>query len=170
MMSVRSNSPISPISRKSTKLAQPNRHPIPLNILDRVPPERTHILVSHVLSIFRKLYPEHWQHRQEHIMRNALLALLERNEPCTLLDVYWLLADWRYRKKVAAEVKDPVVRAFWTSEFSKYVYQYKGEALAPIQNKLGAFLTSLLWSGTSWDRGRIRLISGRLWMKEEFYW
>jgi hypothetical protein len=61
-----------------------------------------------------------------------------------LLDVYWLLADWRYRKKVAAEIKDPVVKAFWASEFSRYIYQYKGEALAPIQNKLGAFLTSPL--------------------------
>jgi hypothetical protein len=119
-------------------------HPIPLNILERVPQERRHILVSHVLSIFRKLYPEHWQHRQEHIMRNALLVLLERDEPCTLLDVYWLLADWRYRKKVTAGVKDPLVKAFWTSEFSRYIYQYKGEALAPIQNKLGAFLTSPL--------------------------
>jgi hypothetical protein len=39
-------------------------------------------------------------------------------------------------------IKDPVVKSFWQHEFSKYVYQAKGEALVPIQNKLGAFLTS----------------------------
>ena len=119
-------------------------YPIPLNILEQVPLEKRHLLVSSVLSIFRKLYPEHWHHRQEHIMRNALLTVLERDEACTLLDVYWLLSDWRYRKKIVEEVKDPIVRPFWQHEFSKYVYQFKGEALAPIQNKLGAFLTASL--------------------------
>jgi hypothetical protein len=119
-------------------------YPIPLNPLAPVAPERRHLLVSGILSIFRKLYAEHWQHRQEHIMRNCLLTLLERDESHTLLDLYRLLADWRYRKKIVAEVKDPVVRAFWQGEFSKYVYQFKGEALAPIQNKLGAFLTTPL--------------------------
>ena len=37
-----------------------------------------------------------------------------------------------------------MVRAYWQYEFSKYLYQYKGEALAPLQNKLGAFLTTPL--------------------------
>lgn len=117
-------------------------YPIPLNPLENVPPERRYLLVSSVLSIFSKLYKEYWHHRQEHILRNTLLALLERQEDHTLLDVYKMLSDWRYRKKVVEEIKDPVVKSFWQHEFSKYVYQFKGEALAPIQNKLGAFLTS----------------------------
>ncbi len=52
-----------------------------------------------------------------------------------------MLSDWRFRKEVLKEIKDPVVRSFWQNEFPKYLYQFKGEALAPIQNKLGAFLT-----------------------------
>jgi hypothetical protein len=119
-------------------------YPIALNVLQGVGAESSHLLVSSLVSIFRKLYPDHWQHRQEHILRNILLTLLERPEVSTLLDAHRLLSDWRYRKKIAGEVKDPVVRSFWTNEFSKYVYQYKGEALAPIQNKLGAFLTTPL--------------------------
>jgi hypothetical protein len=94
-----------------------------------------------LISIFRKLYAEYWQHRQEHILRNSILALLEQPERKTLVDVYTLLADWRYRKKVVEEVKDPIVKSFWQNEFPKLLFQYKGEALAPIQNKLGAFLT-----------------------------
>lgn len=119
-------------------------HPISINILEDVGPERRHLVVSSAISIFRKLFNDHWQHRQEHILRNTLLALLERPEKTTLLDVYRMLTDWRYRKKVAAEVIDPVVRSFWQNEFSKYVYQGKGESLAPILNKLGAFLSTPL--------------------------
>lgn len=116
-------------------------HPISLNVLTEVEPERKHLLVSSLISIFRKLYSEYWQHRQEHILRNSILALLEHRGRKTLVDVYTLLSDWRYRKEVVEKVKDPIVRSFWQNEFPKYLYQFKGEALAPIQNKLGAFLT-----------------------------
>lgn len=116
-------------------------HPIPLNVLGDSDHQMKHLLVSSLISIFRKLYAEHWQHRQEHILRNSILALLEQPQRTTLVDIYHLLSDWRYRKEVVEQVKDPIVRAFWQNEFPKYVYQYKGEALAPIQNKLGAFLT-----------------------------
>jgi len=116
-------------------------YPIPLNLLGEVEPGRKHLLVSSLISIFRKLYSEHWQHRQEHILRNSILALLEQGGKKTLVDVYRLLADWRYRKAIVEEVKDPIVKTFWQNEFPKYLYQFKGEALAPIQNKLGAFLT-----------------------------
>jgi len=116
-------------------------YPIPLNVLGEVEPERKHLLVSGLISIFRKLYSEHWQHRQEHILRNSILALLDHQGRKTLLEIYRLLSDWRYRKQIVEEVKDPVVRSFWQNEFPKYLYQFKGEALAPVQNKLGAFLT-----------------------------
>ena len=116
-------------------------HPIPLNVLGEVDQARRHLLVSNLISIFRKLYGEYWQHRQEHILRNTLLALLEYKDKTTLLDVYKMLTDSRFRKEVLKDIKDPVVKSFWENEFPKYLYQFKGEALAPIQNKLGAFLT-----------------------------
>jgi len=116
-------------------------YPVPLNILGESEHQRRHLLVSSLISIFRKLYTEHWQHRQEHILRNSILALLEQQGRKTLIDVYTLLSDWRYRKAVVAEVKDPIVKTFWQNEFPKLLFQYKGEALAPLQNKLGAFLT-----------------------------
>lgn len=116
-------------------------YPIPLNLLAEAEPQRRHLLVSSLISIFRKLYREHWQHRQEHILRNCLLALLEHQGQKTLLEIYRMLSNWRFRKEIVEEVKDPVVKSFWQNEFPKYLYQFKGEALAPIQNKLGAFLT-----------------------------
>jgi type IV secretory pathway TraG/TraD family ATPase VirD4 len=116
-------------------------YPIPLNILGDIEPQRKHLLVSSLISIFRKLYQEHWQHRQEHILRNCILSLLEHQGKKTLIDIYRMLSDWKFRKEIVSEIKDPLVKSFWQNEFPKYLYQYKGEALAPIQNKLGAFLT-----------------------------
>lgn len=116
-------------------------YPIPLNILGEVETERKHLLILSLISIFRKLYREHWQHRQEYILRNCLLALLEHQGQKTLFEIYRMLSDWRYRKEIVSGLKDPIVKSFWHNEFPKYLYQFKGEALAPIQNKLGAFLT-----------------------------
>jgi hypothetical protein len=116
-------------------------YPVPINIFGECEEQRKHILVSGILSVFKKLYAGHWQHRQEHIMRNSILALLDYSGDKTLFEIYKLFSDWRFRKQVVAEIKDPVVKEFWQGEFSKYLYQYKGEALIPIQNKLGAFLT-----------------------------
>ncbi len=116
-------------------------HPVPVNVFGECQENRRHILVSGLLSVFKKLYKGHFQHRQEHILRNTILALLDYQGEKTLLEVYRLFSDWRFRKKVVAEIKDPVVKEFFQGEFSKYLYQYKGEALIPIQNKLGSFLT-----------------------------
>jgi type IV secretory pathway TraG/TraD family ATPase VirD4 len=121
-------------------------YPIALNVLgdcftENVVSASRHLAVSSLISVFRKLYGEHWQHRQEHILRNTILALLDYEGDKTLLEIYRMLSDWRYRKKVVEGVKDPIVKSFWKNEFSRYLYQFKGEALAPIQNKLGAFLT-----------------------------
>ena len=119
-------------------------YPIALNILENKEPERRHLVVSGLISVFRKLYGEYWQHRQEHILRNTILALLDYPGDRTLLDIYQMLSDWRFRKQIVDQINDPIVRTFWKNEFSKYVYQFKGEALAPIQNKLGAFLSTPL--------------------------
>ncbi|MDJ1420281.1 MAG: type IV secretion system DNA-binding domain-containing protein [Candidatus Methanoperedens sp.] len=123
-------------------------YPIALNVLETVEPERRYFAVSGLISVFRKLYAEYWQHRQEHILRNVILALLDGektlldyNKSKTLLDIYRMLSDWRYRNKIVGEIEDPIVKSFWKNEFPKYLYQFKGEALSPIQNKLGAFLS-----------------------------
>lgn len=119
-------------------------NPIPLNLLEKTDPENSHLVVSGIISVFKKLYSEYWAHRQEHILRNTILALLDYPGDKTLLDVYRMLNDWRYRKEIVNKIKDPIVWSFWKNEFPRYLYNFKGEALSPIQNKLGAFLTTPL--------------------------
>ena len=51
-----------------------------------------------------------------------------------------ILVDERYRGWVLGQVSDPVVRQFWLEEFEGYDRRLRSEAIAPVQNKLGALL------------------------------
>jgi len=115
-------------------------HQVGFNVFERVnTPEGRHLIASGLISVFKKLWHEFWGPRTEHILRNAILALLQF-PGTTLLDLTRILADERYRKTVLLYVTDIYVREFWLKEFSKYPARLKAEAIAPIQNKAGAFL------------------------------
>ncbi|MBI4128911.1 MAG: type IV secretion system DNA-binding domain-containing protein, partial [Parcubacteria group bacterium] len=81
--------------------------------------------------------------RLEYVLRNAILALLEY-PGSTLLGIMRMLTDKEFRKKVITHIHDPVVKAFWIEEFQKYPDRFMAEAVAPIQNKVGQFITSPL--------------------------
>ena len=82
-----------------------------------------------------------WSSRMEYILNNTILALLDF-PGTTLLGINRLLADEEYRNRVVNNLKDPVVKAFWQTEFASYNDRYKQEAVAPIQNKIGQFLSA----------------------------
>src|SRR5689334_13462372 len=77
----------------------------------------------------------------EHILRNALLALLEMPE-ATLADILRLLDDVAFRKRVAERVANTQVRRFWLKEYESYPTRFRAESIAPLQNKVGAFLVN----------------------------
>lgn len=58
-----------------------------------------------------------------------------------------LLGDAGYRRQVAGSLQDPVVRAFWQREFAGWKPQLQAEAVAPVQNKIGQFLSSPILRG-----------------------
>ena len=115
-------------------------YPLSYNVLSCKDADQRGLVASAVVSAFKKLYGDSWGPRLEHIFRNALLALLE--VPGTsLLSLQRLLSDTQYRKDLTGRVHDPVVRAFWEKEFATWKPQYRAEAVAPIQNKIGQFLS-----------------------------
>jgi len=75
----------------------------------------------------------------EHILRNAILALLEI-PGSNLGDILRLLSDETYRKRCISKLENTQVKYFWEKEFAKWSYPFRQTALAPIQNKVGAFL------------------------------
>lgn len=113
--------------------------PFGYNPLRRVRADRIPLAASGLMETFHKLWPDAWGVRMEHILRNSLYALLER-EGSTLPDILRLYSEKAFRRGVVAGIQNPVVHAFWLSEFANYPPRYAAEALAPIQNKLGAFL------------------------------
>ncbi len=95
---------------------------------------------SGLVDTFKKLWSDSWGPRLEYILRNALLALLDAPQ-ATLADVLRLLSDDTFRRQVGTHITDPQVRAFWLREYAGYTERLRAEAIAPIQNKVGAFLS-----------------------------
>jgi hypothetical protein len=114
--------------------------PYGYNPVRRVRDDKIPLAASGLIEALRKLWPDAWGVRMEHVLRNSLYALLER-DGSTLPDLLRLYADKTFRREVASGVRNDTVRAFWVNEFDHYPDRYKLEVVAPIQNKLGALLS-----------------------------
>ncbi|MEK7082050.1 MAG: DUF87 domain-containing protein [Patescibacteria group bacterium] len=117
--------------------------PISFNVMEDVGADSRHLVVSGLMSAFKKIWVDAWSARMEYILTNTLLALLEYPD-ATLLSVNRVLADKEYRKKVVENISDPSVKAFWTEEFAKYTDRFTAEATPAIQNKVGQFTSNPL--------------------------
>lgn len=116
-------------------LSQPyGYNPLRLVRADRIP-----LAASGLMEAFKKHWDEAWGVRMEHILRNALYALIEFGD-AKLPDILRMLTDKSFQSEVLARVKNDQVQAFWTKEFPNYNPRYRQESIAPIQNKVGAFL------------------------------
>jgi hypothetical protein len=113
-------------------------HPIAFNVMEDVGYDKRHLVVSGLMATFKKIWEDAWSARMEYILTNTLLALLEYPD-ATLLGVNRMYTDKTYRQKVVDNVKDPVVKDFWTKEFANYGDRYTQEATPAIQNKVGQF-------------------------------
>ncbi|MDP3402629.1 MAG: TraM recognition domain-containing protein, partial [bacterium] len=105
--------------------------------------DKRHLVVSGLMATFKKIWVDAWSARMEYILTNTLLALLEY-PGATLLGVNRMYTDKNYRKKVVENIKDPVVKDFWISEFANYGDRYTQEATPAIQNKIGQFTSNPL--------------------------
>jgi len=117
--------------------------PLAFNVMEDVGYDKRHLVVSGLLSAFKKLWVDSFSARMEYILSNTLLALLEY-PGATMLDVNRMLVNKNYRKKVVDNVKDPIVKDFWNGEFASYSDRYTQEATPAIQNKVGQFTSNPL--------------------------
>lgn len=115
------------------------KQPFGYNPLRRVPTEKIPLAASGLMEAFKKLWGDVWGVRMEHVLRNTLYALIEYGD-ATLPDILRMLTDTSFRKRVIARVTNEQIITFWTSEFPNYTSGYHRDSIAPIQNKVGAFL------------------------------
>ncbi len=118
-------------------------HPMSFNVMEDVGYDKRHLVVSGLMSTFKKIWVDAWSARMEYILSNTMLALLEF-PGATLLGVNRMLSDKDYRDMVVTNVKDPAVRSFWVDEFAKYNERYMQEAGDAIKNKIGQFTANPL--------------------------
>lgn len=118
-------------------------NPISFNVMEDVGYDKRHLVVSGLMSTFKKIWQDAWSARMEYILANTLLALLEYPD-ATLLEVNKMLSDKDFRKKVVDNITDPAVKSFWVDEFAKYTDRFAAEATPAIQNKIGQFTSNPL--------------------------
>ena len=114
-------------------------NPYGYNPLTPVPAEYRPLVASGLIDAFKKQWADAWGVRMEHLLRHALLTLLDQPR-VDLRDVIRLFVDKGVRQEMLTRVKDPQLRAFWTVEFPNMNYKTAFDGVAPIANKLGAFL------------------------------
>ncbi|MEK7650027.1 MAG: type IV secretion system DNA-binding domain-containing protein [Patescibacteria group bacterium] len=115
--------------------------PLGFNVLEVPDPKYKHLVASDLMGIFTKIWANVWSSRMEYILNNCVLALLD-TPGTTLLGIPRLLVDKGYRRIIIDNLKDPVVRSFWVQEYESWQDRFRQEAIAPIQNKVGQFLSS----------------------------
>jgi hypothetical protein len=116
-------------------------HPVAFNPLHSIHPKYHHLVASGLISTFKKIWIDTWGPRLEYILRYCLHTLLEYPD-ATLLDIQPLLTNMNFRNHVLLYVETKTTLAFWKNEYDRYSPSLRAEAISPILNKTGLFLTS----------------------------
>ncbi|KYK44761.1 hypothetical protein A1D31_35885 [Bradyrhizobium liaoningense] len=117
--------------------------PYGYNPLRQVRREYIALAASGLMEVFKKMWPDAWGVRMEHILRNVLMALLEQPD-ATMHDVLRIMSDRTFRKSIVQSLRNETVRTFLEKEFDQFSFGYRADGTAPIQNKVGAFLADPL--------------------------
>ncbi|MFC1656675.1 type IV secretory system conjugative DNA transfer family protein [Patescibacteria group bacterium] len=117
------------------------KYPVGFNLLENVDSDMKSIVASGLVGIFKKIWADSWGPRLEYILRNTILALLDY-PGSTMLGILKMLSDQNFRARVVEKITDPVIKDFWEKEFEGYTDSFRAEAINPIQNKVGQFLSS----------------------------
>src|ERR1035437_8190422 len=119
-------------------------YPISFNVMEDIGEDSRHLVVSGLMSAFKKLFGEEsFSDRMQYILQNTILALLEY-PGATMLGINKMLIDKVYRKKVVDNITDSSVKTYWTKEFAGYTERFAADAIPAIQNKVGQFTSNPL--------------------------
>lgn len=125
-----------------------------------LPKEKHALAAAGMVEVFKKLWPDEWGPRLEHLFRNVVFTLLEAGD-ATFADIPRLLSDREFRGSLTRRVSNGMVREFWEKEFAGYSPAFRAVVTAPLLNKVGAFLTDpllhsiLSGAQNSFDLGQI---------------
>ena len=105
------------------------------NPFKRVTFEKRSLVASGILDVFSKLWDSAWGVKLEHILRHAILTLLDQPK-ATIADIPEILLNKGFRIEALQHVRSEIVKKFWKREFPEY-HKYD---LLPVMNKIGGML------------------------------
>ncbi len=121
--------------------------PMGLNLLEAKTEDQKYFVATSVINLMYKLYDPYKTGivgpRFEHAVRNAMLTAMSI-EGATFMEVVKILQNpgGPYLKKILPQVKDPVVREYWTEQIAHTSDFHKSETLDYIVSKFGRFVTN----------------------------
>jgi energy-coupling factor transporter ATP-binding protein EcfA2 len=118
-----------------------SERPIGFNPLGGVPAARQAVVAAGIVAAFEHLWSESWGPRLAHYLFHGVLALIAQGSS-TLIELPRLYTNAAFRGRVVRRLADPIERRFWRDEFESVDARFRGEAIAPILNKAGAFVAS----------------------------
>lgn len=123
--------------------ATDRQFPVGFNPLEVVDEDVKNHIASELVGVLKRMFENSWGPRLEYILRYTALALLDF-PGATMIDIPRLLTEKSFRKRVINHIQDPVVRTFWVTEFASWNEKFASEAVAPVLNKVGAFVANPL--------------------------
>lgn len=118
-------------------------YPVSFNPLANVDPGFKHQLAQGLIEVMEKQFGANWTPRLEHVFRFTVLALLDYPH-ATMRGMISMLTDRNYRQKVVEYIEDDMVKRFWAIEFADWSEKFDTDAIIPLVNKLGQFLSDPL--------------------------
>ena len=118
-------------------------YPASFNPLANVDPLFKFQLTQGLIEVLEKQFGANWTPRLEHVFRFTCLALLDYPH-ATMRGMISMLTDRNYRQKVVEYITDDMVKRFFAIEFADWSEKFDTDAIIPLVNKLGQFLSDPL--------------------------
>ena len=116
-------------------------YPVGFNVLEDVTPDHRAVVADGVVAGMRAIWTDMWGPRLEQILRHSCAALIETPNASLVL-LPRLLTDARFRARITSRITNPLTRDFFERQFNSWRDSYREEAIAPVLNKIDAFLFS----------------------------
>jgi len=116
-------------------------HPRGFNFLERRDADDAQLVTSEFVELFEDLWPKFCGPKMQHYLRQGLLTLLAHPEPQTVIELVRVLTDDAFRDRYLDHVDDPMLTAFWQTEWPGPRERDRDTSIKAVLNKLGAFVS-----------------------------
>lgn len=117
-------------------------HPFSWNPLPHTPdPNERHRIAAELVDALKGIWRDSWGARMERILLTSFRVQLDQPNP-SFFGVWRFLGNLAYREHCLRQVKDPIIKRFWLSEFPKWTKGDQTNALMPPLNRIDAILAS----------------------------